>query len=340
MSPSVDVPGGAPAAVATGLGFGCAELFRLPSARARRRVLDAALDAGIVHVDVAPMYGLGLAEGELGAVLRGRRDRIAIATKFGIGVTPLARAIGTVQGPIRRVMRARPEVHAAARDSGAGPASGPVGALLYRDAGYDASAARRSLQQSLRALRTDHVDLLLLHDPPPSRVAADLAGHLQQLAAEGLIGAWGVAGEVADAVAAAQRLGPRTPVLQIRDNLLRRGLEALPPQLGARRITFGTLGEVIAPILAHVHADADVRRAWSRAIGRDTADPDVVAALLLRDARRRNPDGLTLFSTTRPERIAPAVAAGLGGADDESVDALRALIAATMDDRWPAELVA
>ncbi|MDX6643271.1 MAG: D-threo-aldose 1-dehydrogenase, partial [Solirubrobacteraceae bacterium] len=59
----------------TALGFGCAELYRAASAAERRRLLETAHSLGIRHFDVAPMYGLGLAERELGGFARGRRDQ-------------------------------------------------------------------------------------------------------------------------------------------------------------------------------------------------------------------------------------------------------------------------
>jgi D-threo-aldose 1-dehydrogenase len=65
-------------------GFGSANLFRLPSAAQRVQVLRAAYDTGIRHFAVAPMYGLGLAESEVGRFARGRRDAITIATRFSI----------------------------------------------------------------------------------------------------------------------------------------------------------------------------------------------------------------------------------------------------------------
>ncbi|MBV8943260.1 MAG: aldo/keto reductase, partial [Solirubrobacterales bacterium] len=57
--------------------------------------------------------------------------------------------------------------------SAAGPGFGRFGSLLYRSSGYDAAAARASLEQSLRELETDHVDLLFLHDPQPGTVRGD-----------------------------------------------------------------------------------------------------------------------------------------------------------------------
>ncbi len=48
-----------------------------------RRMLDAALDAGITLVDTADMYDDGTSERILGDALRGRRDRVVLATKVG-----------------------------------------------------------------------------------------------------------------------------------------------------------------------------------------------------------------------------------------------------------------
>ncbi len=55
-------------------------------------VLDAALDAGMVHVDTANVYGMGRSEEVIGAFLKARgadaRDRLVIATKAGISSDP------------------------------------------------------------------------------------------------------------------------------------------------------------------------------------------------------------------------------------------------------------
>src|SRR5437016_952206 len=97
------------------IGFGCADLFRQPSRASRRRLLEAALDAGIRHFDVAPMYGLGLGEGELGRFVRGRRERIVVATKFGISPTRAARTLARVQSPLQRLLDAAPALRQRAR---------------------------------------------------------------------------------------------------------------------------------------------------------------------------------------------------------------------------------
>jgi aryl-alcohol dehydrogenase-like predicted oxidoreductase len=47
-------------------------------------VIDAALDAGVTLFDTADIYGQGTSEEYIGRALEGRRDRVVIATKFGM----------------------------------------------------------------------------------------------------------------------------------------------------------------------------------------------------------------------------------------------------------------
>src|SRR5437763_5749139 len=47
-------------------------------------VIDAALDAGITLFDTADIYGQGTSEDFIGRALEGRRDRVVLATKFGM----------------------------------------------------------------------------------------------------------------------------------------------------------------------------------------------------------------------------------------------------------------
>ena len=47
-------------------------------------VIDAALDAGITLFDSADIYGQGMSEDYIGRALEGRRDRVILATKFGM----------------------------------------------------------------------------------------------------------------------------------------------------------------------------------------------------------------------------------------------------------------
>ncbi len=93
-----------------------------------RRVLDRALDAGIDTVDTANVYSEGRSEELLGRWLEGKRDRVVLATKcrFPTSGVDLAKA-----GP--------------------------------HEAGLSRKAILRACEDSLRRLRTDHVDLYQVH---------------------------------------------------------------------------------------------------------------------------------------------------------------------------------
>ena len=66
------------------VGLGCNNFGGRLDLAATRRVVDAALDAGVSFFDTADIYGnRGGSERLLGELLQGRRDRVVLATKFG-----------------------------------------------------------------------------------------------------------------------------------------------------------------------------------------------------------------------------------------------------------------
>lgn len=124
-----------------------------PASLASRLALCA--DLGITTVDTAEIYGGYRVEQHIGAALQhspGLRDRLQIITKCGI----YAPAPGQ---PERRV------------------------------AYYDATARRivQSVEQSLRLLGTDRIDLLLVHRPDWLTSAADTAAGLEQVLRDGKV---------------------------------------------------------------------------------------------------------------------------------------------------------
>ncbi len=109
------------------VGFGCGGLMQSPSRKERMAVLGSAVDNGMTHFDTARMYGLGMAEAELGAFLRTvDRSSVTIATKFGIEVGGDGPAAGPVSGPGAGVVRKVPAVRAAVK-SGARRRPRPLG---------------------------------------------------------------------------------------------------------------------------------------------------------------------------------------------------------------------
>ncbi len=67
------------------LGLGCNNFGRRVDVGGTRAVVDAALESGVTFLDTADIYGgSGASEELLGQVLRGRRDAVVLATKFGM----------------------------------------------------------------------------------------------------------------------------------------------------------------------------------------------------------------------------------------------------------------
>jgi D-threo-aldose 1-dehydrogenase len=170
------------------LGFGTAPLgnmFRsIPDEEAAATV-EAAWDQGIRYFDTAPFYGAGLSELRLGEVLAGRpRDEYVLSTKVGRVI------LDELEDPADRDL-------------------GEKGGLFEHGRAnkmvdlYTADATLRSIEDSLKRLRTDRLDIVWVHD-----VAQDFHGDdwlnvyetartgafrvLQKLRDEGVIKAWGL----------------------------------------------------------------------------------------------------------------------------------------------------
>ncbi len=125
----------------TRLGFGAAPIGNLYTEVDERQALaavQAAWDSGIRYFDTAPYYGYGLSEDRLGRALGGvSRSSFVLSTKVG-----------------RRVYSA----------SGAGGSDGFAVKDHYAEFDYSRGGIRLSVEESLRRLKTDYIDILLLHD--------------------------------------------------------------------------------------------------------------------------------------------------------------------------------
>ena len=285
------------------LGFGCAGLFWIPQRSRRRLVLDAIYDAGIRHFDVAPMYGLGLAEAELAQFLRRRRPDVTVTTKFGITPTPLARGVAVLQGPLRTLLTKQPKVKARVKDSGQGPRSGTFGRLLYSSPGYTQKSAQLALERSLRSLKTDWIDVFLLHDPVGRLTEApELVGYLEDQRRQGRIRSWGLTGGVHDLPEAAKCLA-RASVIQYRDDIFE-GPQPIGADLlrGGSSITYGTLARALPILHQFLVRSPSALDTWSAALEEDLTKESTLPQMLLRMALRRNTTGPVLFTTTQPDR--------------------------------------
>lgn len=188
------------------LAFGCAPVMGKVGRAAALRAMQIAGDAGVTHFDVARSYGYGEAERVLGAFAAGRRDRITLATKFGIKASRGAGVLRYVKPAVRSITQRLPFTRSLVRAAS--------GQTLVRGH-YDLPSAQASFEESLRELNTDYVDLLFIHEPSPDDVLSDeLLSYLDRLQSAGRIRAWGIATRREWTSAVFERLGARPQVLQ------------------------------------------------------------------------------------------------------------------------------
>ena len=260
------------------LGFGCAQLFRLHSSREREAVLAAAYDAGIRHFDVAPLYGLGEAEAELGRFLQGKRPSVTVTTKFGLEPAAAMSAARSVQGLARRLVGAIP----------------PVKRFLQRRrrplAGrqaFDAATAERSLDRSLRLLRVEQLDYFLLHEPTVELIDRDRPmDFLRREQDRGRIRNFGVAGPAAHVSALIERYRGLAAVIQCPACLLGEEPAGFGQPPDGVSFVYGSIAPRIAGIEALLEACPAARDEWSRRFRLESVPgPTGLARLLLVEQR-------------------------------------------------------
>jgi aryl-alcohol dehydrogenase-like predicted oxidoreductase len=168
------------------VGLGCNNFGWRVDAKATAAVVDAALDCGVDFFDTADVYDAGKSEEFLGVALEGRRNRVVLATKFGMKMDP--------------------------QRQGAKPAY-----------------IQQAVEDSLRRLRTDRIDLYQLHQPDPATPIADTLGALTELVWAGKVREIGCsnfsAAQMQEAEAAAGS-GARFVSVQNHYNLFHREPEA------------------------------------------------------------------------------------------------------------------
>ncbi len=156
------------------IGFGCMSLSHAygdrPDRATGEAVLHKALEVGHTHLDTASLYGLGHNETVVGEVLGKRRKEFHLASKCGLWLTPDG----------KRIIDGRP------------------------------ASLRKTLEDSLRRLQTDHIDLYYLHRVDFTLPIEETVGAFADFIAEGKIGGYGLSEAGSETVRRAHAAHPMT----------------------------------------------------------------------------------------------------------------------------------
>ncbi len=166
------------------IGFGCNRIAGMSTDRREvEATLQEALDRGINFFDTADSYNQGDSERLLGKVFRGQRDRLIICSKAG-NTLGAARRFGESVIPLaKRIVRRWKPARAAAIAIGKG----------FSGQNFEPNYIKTSIESSLRRIRTDYLDLFLLHNPPIEVIAVGaIFEMLDTLKDSGMIRYYGV----------------------------------------------------------------------------------------------------------------------------------------------------
>lgn len=198
------------------VGLGCMGMTHAYGAPADKRemteLIAQAVDQGCTFFDTAETYGTRECphdnEELVGAALKSYRDKVVIATKFGIRFD---RSSDAVNLPV--IVDSRPEV------------------------------IRASVEGSLKRLKTDHIDLYYQHRLDPKVPIEEVAGVMAELIQEGKITHWGLSEAKEDTIRRAHAVCPVTAI-QNRYSMMARWYEALFPvleELGIGYVAFSPM---------------------------------------------------------------------------------------------------
>jgi aryl-alcohol dehydrogenase-like predicted oxidoreductase len=180
-----------------------------------------AYDLGVTLFDTAELYGWGENEKFIGRAVKGFRDDIVIATKFGL--TP---SYGTNSQPAH---------------------------------------IREVVENSLRNLGVEHIDIMYQHRVDPEVPIEDVAGTIKDLIAEGKVKYFGMSEAGPETIRKAHAVQPVT-VLQTEYSLFERDVESVMPttrELGIGFVAYSPLGRgfltgAVKP--ADEYEETDMRR--------------------------------------------------------------------------------
>ena len=170
------------------------------------RTVHRALDLGVTHIDTAEVYGPFLSEEIVGEAVKGRRDEVVIATKFGL-----------------------------VSHSGGGPGV----------ADSTAANVKAAVEGSLKRLGTDRIDLYYQHRVDPHTPIEETAQAVADLIAEGKVLHFGLSEAAPETIRRAHAVQPVT-ALQTEYSLWTRDVETgilpLLRQLGIGFVPYSPLG--------------------------------------------------------------------------------------------------
>jgi aryl-alcohol dehydrogenase-like predicted oxidoreductase len=214
-----------PEVSAIGLGcMGMSAFYGATDEQEALRTIDRALDLGCNFLDTSDMYGPHTNERLVGRAIAGRREKVFLATKFGIRLEPGDH---------------RSEIGGTAAEGG-----GQIG-QPRRSIDGSPAYVRTACEGSLQRLGVEHIDLYYQHRVDPNTPIEETVGAMAELVAQGKVRHIGLSEASAETIRRAHAVHPITAV-QSEYSLWTRDVEPeiLPTlnELGIALVAYSPLG--------------------------------------------------------------------------------------------------
>jgi len=277
------------------LGLGTSRLGHYYTEAKAQLSLDLAYNLGITYFDTAPIYAYGWSEKLLGTFVRNKRDKVQIATKIGLQPSRILSLL-----PFKVLGSLRNFAKTIRKENTSGM---PVGVSNHLSISFDPIWAMQSLEGSLRRMKTDYVDVLLLHESTIREAnAPETKQFMDQVIQSGKAKAIGI-GSALDKLTNINTLDPSYTIVQHEYDLLNN--EPFIP--GDRMVNTHGLFQNIKRMKS-LAQEVWFQQQMGRICALDfSMEPDMLQ-FCLAGARYEHPNGITLFSSTNEEHIKATIA--------------------------------
>lgn len=278
------------------LGFGCTKLTDSKSRSNAYEILNTAFDLGVTHFDTARLYGFGESELILGEFIKNKRDKVTITTKIGLDPVSMPTSSLVLLKLAKNVVNRLPVLKKLIIKKTNGFVNRPELTI---------EKAAIHIDESLKKLQTDYIDILLLHEF--DIVAAnqyELIDFLNEKKKEGKIRHFGLGTAFKTIQTEVTSLNPFYEVVQIEHNLLKPNINQLSPDFSNTILTNAhSIFRDLAQLQKQLPQNQKLKQRLKKEADIHLSNAQNISRLLLAFNKYSNPKGISIFTSANNQNI-------------------------------------